>query len=399
MKKTYILKLSLKNIAGHKLRSTLTIMGVAIAVGFIIFLISMGFGLQRISTNQIANLEALQIIDVTPGKSKVIEITDDTVNKFEKLSNVEKTAPQLNLVGKVSFGSSISEAVIYGKNIDYLNMEEAQIEAGSLYASDQDKKAVINMSTLKQLGIKEPQKALGQKIKIKLNIGSEFLGSKDDEPLVKEDEYLISGVLTNQSSPYIYIPLENLKQYGVKKYSAAKVMVTDKKYSDAVKRQLENLGYKTASLKDTVDQINQFFAIFQLILLSFGAIAVIVAALGMFNTLTISLLEKTREISFMKVLGTTAKDIWKLFLSEALLIGIIGGTLGIAGGTLLGSALNNFILGLAMRTGNKPVEIFYTPVEIIIASFAIAIALSFLTGIYPSFRASRIDPLEAMRYE
>jgi len=156
---------------------------------------------------------------------------------------------------------------------------------------------------------------------------------------------------------------------------------------------------KTSTLKDTVEQINQFFAIFQLILVSFGAIAILVAFLGMFNTLTISLLEKTREISFMKVLGTESRDIWRMFLGEALLTGLIGATAGVIGGVLLGSGLNNFLFDLARQTNNKPVQIFYIPFVLIFLIFAITMLISVLTGFYPSFRASKVDPLEAMRYE
>jgi putative ABC transport system permease protein len=377
----------------------LTIAGVAIGVGFIIFLISLGYGLQRISTQQIANLEALQIIDVTPGKSHIITINDETMEKFSKLANVTDAEAQVNMVGNISYGSSTSEGVIYGKNMNFLKLEDPQLEAGSIYKSNQDKKVLVNKTALKRLGINDSAKAVGQKINLKINIAADFFAGEEAKAQIKEEQFEIVGVLKNESSPYVYIPLEAFRAYGVTKYSAGKVRVKDKESVDVAKKQLENIGFKTVTLKDTVDQINQFFLIFQLILLSFGAIAVLVAALGMFNTLTISLLEKTREISFMKILGTTSADIWNLFLSEAILIGVIGAGVGIAGGTLVGSGLNNFIIDMAQKTGNKPVEIFYTPPVYIVLGFVVAVAISVLTGIYPSFRASKIDPLEAMRYE
>jgi ABC-type antimicrobial peptide transport system permease subunit len=230
-------------------------------------------------------------------------------------------------------------------------------------------------------------------------IAADRFASEDAKAVLKEADFEITGVMKNESSPYIYIPQEIFRTYGVKNYNQAKIKVNDKENVELTKKQLENLGYKSTSLKDTVDQINQFFTIFQFILVSFGAIAVLVAALGMFNTLTISLLEKTREISFMKIMGTTSRDIWNLFLAESMLIGFIGSAIGIAAGIGLGTTLNNFLINLAEKTGNKPVQIFYTPFILIVVAFAVAIAISFLTGIYPSLRASRIDPLEAMRYE
>lgn len=397
MRKTYILKLALKNITAHRLRSLLTIMGIAIGVGFIIFLISLGFGLQRISTKEIANLEALQILDVTPGKSKVIVVNNETVEKFMDLPNVTNVAVEVSQAGKLSFGTSTTEGVIYGKDTDYLKLEDAQLEKGELYGTNQKDEAVVNITTLKQLGINDFEAAIGKTIKTDINISADI--TKSGKVIEEKDEFTIVGVLKNESSPYIYIPLEKYKKYGVVNYTSAKVRVAKREDVDLVKKQLENMGYKVTALKETVDQINQFFSIFQLILLSFGVIAVIVAALGMFNTLTISLLEKTREISFMKVLGTTSRDIWAMFLGEALLIGFIGAIMGITGGLLLGASLNNFLVDLANQTGNKPVEIFYAPIVFIFIVFAIAILVSFLTGVYPSFRAARIDPLESMRYE
>lgn len=397
MKRSYLLKLALKNITTHRLRSVLTTMGVTIAVGFVVFLISLGYGLQRISTQEIANLEALQVIDVTPGKSKIVKLEDETIEKFTRLSNVDTALVQANMVGKMSYKTSTSESVIYGKNVEFLAIEENSIDRGDIYTSNQADEMMINKSALKQIGVNDSTKAIGEKIHLVITINPEF--TDKEESYIKEGDFKIVGVLANESSPYVYIPLEKFKSYGVNKYSAAKVKVTDKKYTDGTKKQLENLGFKTATLKDTVDQINQFFQIFQLILLTFGAVAVAVAALGMFNTLTISLLEKTREISFMKVLGTTSSDIWRLFLSEAIIIGIIGSSLGVLGGMLLGAGLNNFIFDLAQKTGNKPVQIFYTPLVFVFVIFLVTLFLSVLTGIYPSWRASRIDPLEAMRYE
>lgn len=398
LRQSYIAKLSMKNIWAHRLRSVLTIAGVAIGVGFVVFLVSLGYGLQRISTQEISNLDALQVIDVTPGKSKVVKVNDAGIDKMTRLSNVVSVAPELSIVGKTSYGTSITESVVYGKNKEFLNLESPQLEKGKIYTDNQSNDAIINSAAVRQLGIKDQGAVIGKEITTTINLGSDFLEA--DAPAVnKEYKLKIVGVLKDDSSPYIYIPLEKLRAAGAVNYTSAKIKVSSKNDVDGTKRQLENLGYKTTTLKDTVDQINQFFTIFQLILLSFGIIAVIVAALGMFNTLTISLLEKTREISFMKVLGAEQKDVWQIFLAEAVLIGILGTLLGVFWGMAVGDSLNNFLIALAHKTGNKPVEIFYTPPAFVAIVVASSVAMSILTGIYPSFRATRIDPLEAMRYE
>ncbi|MDD3679098.1 MAG: ABC transporter permease [Patescibacteria group bacterium] len=399
MNRRYILKLALKNIAGHKLRSILTIAGISIGVGFILFLVSLGYGLQRISTEEIANLEALQIIDVTPGKSKIVKINEEAIRKFENLSNVERVVFQTELVGSFAMGTSSVEGVVYGRNSDYLSLEDISYDSGSVYDDDFQKETILNRSAARQLGYENFKDLVGKKVKISFSINSELLGEGEEKPIRVSDDFKVTGVMANDDAPYVYIPLETVKSFGLVNYSSAKVKVSSKEATSQTRSQLENLGYKTTALKDTVDQINQFFSIFQLILLAFGSIAVIIAALGMFNTLTISLLEKTREISFMKILGTTGRDIWRLFITEALVIGVAGSLIGISLGLSVGAVLNGFIAGIARATGNKAVEIFYSPLSFIIVIFVSALILSFITGIYPSRRASKIDPLEAMRYE
>lgn len=398
MRLIYILRLVSKNIVAHKLRSVLTIAGIGIGVCFIIFLISLGYGLQRISTEEVANVEALQIIDVTPGKSDIVKINEATVEKFEGLADVKAAAPQTNFVGRFSYGTSTVEGVVYGKNVEYLELEDVEYLSGKGYTDDTGKNVIINLATLRALGFANERAALDKIIKVNTNIGPEYLKNAS-EPLNKEEQFRIVGVINTEDTSYVYIPLESFKEYGVTSYSSAKVKVSDKKFTDRAKQEIESLGFKTTTLKETVDQINQFFSIFQLILLSFGAIAVLIAALGMFNTLTISLLEKTREISFMKILGTARRDIWRLFIGEAIMIGIIGTVSGIIIGLAVGFTLNDFLISLAEKTGNKPVEIFYAPPVLVVVTFLVAMAISFLTGVYPSYRASKVDALEAMRYE
>jgi len=395
MRFSYILRLAFKNLRGHKMRTFLTAGGVAISVGFVVFLVSLGFGLQRVSTNQIANLEALQVLDVVSGKSKVIEINQDTLTKFAGIANVEEVQPQLSLASKLKYKSSEVDAVAYGKNIDYLKLEAPKLSSGKKYTSDDAHEAVINLAAQNQLAAGD---ILGNEIEVTANVKSDFLAT--GEKTKKVDLRLkVVGIIDDNSASYIYFPLNLLESEGVISYTGAKVKVTSKEALEPVKLQIENMGYKTSSIKDTVDQINQFFGIFQVILISFGGIAIIVACLGMFNTLTISLLEKTREVGFMKALGTTRRDIYFLFISESILIGALGSLVGVVVGWAIGASLNLAILGMAKATGNVPVQLFYTPLYLAGLIVLVAIVISFFTGFYPSNRAARINALDAMRYE
>jgi len=395
MRFSYLLYLAYRNLFSHKMRTILTAGGVAISVGFIVFLISFGLGLQRISTDQITNLEALQVLDVSIAKSKVLSINDETMNKFTKLGNVEEAHPQVSSATKISYNKSSIDGVVYGKNTEYLGLEDIKLTAGRQYSNNSTDEAIINVAAQNQLATGD---ALGKEITLDVVIRTELL-PKDEKVKQFSKTFKIVGVVNDKSAPYVYVPLHIFTDNGVVNYSNAKVKMMSKEDVTQAKLQIENMGLKANSIKETIDQINQFFNIFQVILISFGGIAILVAALGMFNTLTISLIEKTREVGFMKALGTMRHDIYWLFTLESVLIGALGSVIGVVSGVGLGVVLNSAIFGLANSTGNQAVELFYIPAYLIFLVLGVSILVSLLTGVYPARRAAKISPLDAMRYE
>jgi ABC-type antimicrobial peptide transport system permease subunit len=148
-----------------------------------------------------------------------------------------------------------------------------------------------------------------------------------------------------------------------------------------------------------VSEISRVFSLFRVILGIFGLIALIVAALGAFNTLTISLLERIREVGLFKALGMRNKDIYKLFLTESLFIGIFGGTLGLILGGFLGQGINVILKFMAQRAHAEAIPLFITPWFFALGVALFSVVVGFLTGWYPSKRAVKIDPLDALRYE
>jgi len=395
MKLSYLMFLAYKNLYGHKMRTILTAGGVAISVGFVVFLISLGFGLQKVSTTQIANLEALQILDVSITKSKLVTLNDETMDKFRDLGNVIEAYPQVSSATKITYNTSEIDGVVYGKSTDFLKLEEVKMASGRKFSEDTADEAIINLAAQTQLSAGD---IIDKDITLNVIVRSELL-SKDEKSKQFEKKLKVVGIIDDKSAPYVYVPMHVFSDNGVVNYSGAKIKMNSKEAVDQAKLQVENMGFKATSVKETVDQINQFFGVFQIILISFGAIAIIVACLGMFNTLTISLLEKTREVGFMKALGTTRKDIYKLFTFESILIGTLGSTTGVLIGFLLGKMLNYSILGLAKATGNQPVEIFYIPFYMMALILGTSLLISLLTGFYPARRAAKISPLDALRYE
>jgi putative ABC transport system permease protein len=166
-----------------------------------------------------------------------------------------------------------------------------------------------------------------------------------------------------------------------------------------VKKRIEELGYGVISIADQLDEFRKGFLIFDTILGAVGTIALVVAALGIINTMVMSILERTREIGIMKAVGGSETDIKGIFFVEAGVIGFIGGILGLVLGWLvsrIANAIANFYIA---KQGGPHAELFYIPLWLIFGAMAFSILVSLLAGLYPAVRAARVNPVEALRHD
>lgn len=395
MKMTYIISLALKSLFGHKMRTLLTASGIAISVGFIMFLLSLGMGLQKISVNQVANIDAMQILDVSPSKSKLLKIDDAMIKRIKTIGNVQTVQPQVSSVSKFKYNKSEIEGVIYGEDVDYLKMDEVKILDGRKYSSNTANEVIISKAAQEQLSSESMvSKEVSFNIIVLPNLLSTGQSTKQFTKTMK-----VIGISDEKESVVAYSPIGIFAENGIVNYSNIKVKINSKEAVTQAGAEIESLGLKFNSIKETVDQINKFFGIFQLILAFGGSIAIIVACIGMFNTLTITLIEKTKEIGFMKIIGTVKRDIYSLFVLESIIIGLFGSTIGVIVSYSVGKIINYIIGNIAISSGNEAVELFYTPLYIIFFVLAASFIISAFTSYYPARRAAKIKPLDALRYE
>ncbi len=166
--------------------------------------------------------------------------------------------------------------------------------------------------------------------------------------------------------------------------------------------ELRDLGYNAWSMADSLEGIEQIARRMQAVLGGIGAVALLVAAIGITNTMVMSIYERTREIAVMKVIGASFGDIRWLFLAESSLIGLLGGALGIGLSYLLSNLLNRY--GVAFMNPGMPVEdagmmqISQIPLWLVGFALLFSMGIGLLAGIYPANRAIRLDPIEAMRH-
>lgn len=382
----------------HRLRTILTLFGVIIGISAIVFLVSLAFGLERLVTKEVTGGNAFRLIDVGTGNSQIVKLDDQATRQIKDINYVKSVEPAISVGAKAKKPNAEIDATITGGSAEYLDWSGLNPKWGRLYDSSDLTGAVINTAYVKFLGKSDPAKYLGTKITVDIIIPKEYSESAEDKKK-ENQEFVISGIVKDESNIKVYTHYNNLTKLGINKYSQLKVELAKSSEADYVRKVIENMGFRTQYVGDTVAQIEQIFNIFKIILASFGLIALIVAALGMFNTLTISLLERTKEIALMKILGMRKGDINRVFLTEAIILGIFGGILGIITGIIWGTIANLILNYFAVKAGGDPVSVFYYSPLFLIGMVIFSLLIGLLTGIYPARRATKVNALDVLRYE
>jgi putative ABC transport system permease protein len=166
-----------------------------------------------------------------------------------------------------------------------------------------------------------------------------------------------------------------------------------------VKAEAARLGFSTFALIDQFAQIKTSFVFMDMALAAVGMIAIFVAALGIINTMVMSILERYNEIGVMKAVGASPAVIKRIFLVESSAIGFIGGAGGLALGWAVSRVINRVVNYFLARQNIPHIEYFSYPLWLCLGAIAFAVAVSLIAGIYPARRAARVDPVVALRHE
>lgn len=552
-----LLELSIKNLMSKKNRTMITIGGMTIGIAIIVFLVSIGYGLQELVVKRVARLEEMSQANVMPQTGGKLKINDQTLNQLKEIPNVKAVLPLISVVGRVNYNNSVSDMAVYGVTSDFLKQSAIKPIYGKVFESndlinkviqakddevvveltsdsessasaevsqiinysinskawikvresadpkakiigytkktndsasgieingvkfvDLDgktsnnwikakvllwkmekcdetegdcengeyvvlrekdgsqtneigyfgliseikvlektipveteakqnlveisdlalKKAVVNKTFLTVLGIKENE-AVGKKFTTTFVVVGNLLSKENETVESVPTEYEIIGVTPDEKSPIFFVPFIDLRGLGVENYSQVKIVAGSASNLPIIRRQIEAIGYVTSSVSDTVAQINNLFNTLRTMLALLGMMALSVAALGMFNTLTVSLMERTREVGLMKAMGMKSDEVKELFMAESLIMGLCGGICGLLLGFLLGKVLGLILSVFAMFKGMGFIDVSYIPVLFVVLIVILSLLIGILTGIYPAKRATKISALNALRYE
>ena len=393
-----LLKLSTRMFRTRPTRTWLTILGVGVGIGAVLFLISLGYGLQKLVFTNIVTSDALLTLTVVSPDPDTIPLNQERIKEFSKIKEVQDVAPLAVLPAQVSLNNLNANVTLKGVSPSYFSYAGITPEEGKLF-KEGEKKILVSKAIPKLFNIQESKDIIGRQLKLQFSTSQIEENSLETTKEVSES-YSISGVVAGSQSVFIYFPLSDLNKLSkIDQYSETKVKVKQSQDLETIRTQIISQGFQVSSLTDTIDQAKKIFDWVRIGLGFLGAIALFVAAVGMLNTMVVTLLERTQEIGIMRAIGASRRNIKYLFILEATIMGFLGGLSGIVIGFLGGTLFNWFLNIIAVGFGGKAVQIFAYPIWFMATIIIVSTILGFVSGFFPARKAAKLDPLDALRYK
>lgn len=431
MKKIDFVKMGLKNLWRRKLRTILTIMGVVIGTFSIVIMVSLGIGMTEGYKEQLAQWGSLTKITVNRynyvydestgmGASSEKNLDDELVETLKGIEHVRGVTPILQVEATLKSGKYQAWAYITGIDpecIPYFDFPD--LESGE-YISNETPEALMFGKSAVHFYNPRGNGGWGDQPEIDLmtdSIKITFDDTWNSEKTPKYNKLKVAGVFeesTDESSYSVYGTIDQVREWYIKKqkdngkkvtakdisYSSIWVSVDDVDNVAKVQEQIKNMGYGSYSMADSLENVKQTSNMLQLILGGIGAVSLLVSAIGIANTMIMSIYERTKEIGVMKVLGCLVTDIRKIFLFEAMIIGFCGGMAGIGLSYLVSYLLNKYAPEIGSILGfSNTSTISVIPLWLAVAAVIFAMFIGVISGLYPARRATKIKALDAIRSE
>lgn len=395
-------RLSTRMFKTNPLRTWLTILGMGVGTGAVVVLVGLGFGLQQIILEQIVFGDSLLSLGVSATGARNLEITDETIKQFEENEYIEDAAPLARYPALVTYKGLTGNVFLQGAEPAYLRYAGITASAGDVFEEEDignGNEVMLSPAVLKLFGIDDPKAFIGQEVNFRLLIPAED-GSEAITEVIIEKKFIVKGITKEEGVLNALIMLPELRNYvGIETYERAQVKVVSNEFLDATEEALIKAGFRVTALSKTVEQASKIFQGIQATLAVFGGIALVVSAIGMFNTMTVTLLERTKEIGIMRTLGASPSDVKLLFISESVVVGFLGGLSGVLMGITLGFVVNLMLNIAASQFGGQAVKLFAFPLWFLTFISIFSACVGYLTGIFPARRAAQLNPLDAIRYE
>lgn len=436
-----LIAMGVKNLLRRKARTILTVLGVIVGTASIVVMLSLGLGMSKSFEEQLQNFGSLNTIEVSSkgdyyggeeeedvSNGKVGILDDDGVIDIEAIENVEAVMPMMRDWMQIYSGKYASDVNVTGIDFSKLDKFEYKIAKGVLPSADGKYEMMFGSTIEEQFYNPRARNRYSNPITVDLLESKVMLivervydpsGAKPRGIKVNPTAILEKTNDQNDWSTYIDIKqLEKLKAEAKRKstnkdnnnrnnknntkdkYTGFQVKVKDVKKVMEVQTKIKELGFQAYSLADGLEYMENATKGIKATLGGIGAVSLFVAALGITNTMVMSIYERTKEIGVMKVLGAELRDIRKLFLFEAGMIGFFGGVIGLLLSIIISKIIN--AVGMNITTigyGGESSTISYIPLWLCGLSVVFSTVVGIVAGFYPANRAMNLSALEAIRTE
>jgi len=393
---------ALRSLWANKMRSSLTMLGVIIGVGAVIVMLGIGEGAKRQVSERITSM-GTNLLVVRPGlgtrghvRSASVEtlVLKDAEAIRKEVPNIAAVAPEAGKNAQIKYYAKNTNSTILGTTADYLSVNNFTLAEGRFIEPEdvrrRSKVAVVGATPAKDLF--EGGVAVGAKIKIK-GVNFEVIG------LLKAKGQ--SGYRDPDAVVVVPITTAMLRLFGIKDLRAINVQVANQGDMSNAQADIEELlmrrhriapggqpDFNIRNQAEILKTMNQVTETFTTLLAAVAFVSMLVGGIGIMNIMLVSVTERTREIGIRKAVGARQRHILFQFLVEAVVLSVLGGLLGIAAGL--------FAAHMVGKSGSWTTAV---RTDSIIFAFSIAASTGVFFGLYPAYKASRLDPIEALRYE
>lgn len=461
MKNIELFKMASGNLKRRKSRTLLTVLGIVIGTISIVLMVALGLGMQESVNSNFESLSSVNVIEVTKGdnvssstrqseQQQNGNIQDIDIEFFRSIEGVEVVSPGVSTNIKMTAGKFEATVQVIGIDVEMMDSLGFKVTDGRLLTS-QDKTGIVfgvnALEAFKEVSLTDGFKSNIQSIERPMKGGLGGFNNEEETPedfnvniftdrinmsldmkyspqagnsYTMADIFRVEGVgileegdMTRDRYAYmdIYVLMDMIEDYNNlmgndtdNGYEKAYVKVYDIDEINRTASIIESNGYSTFTSGSFIDTMKNTIDTLQVALGAIGAVALIVAAIGITNTMIMAIHERRKEIGVMKVIGATIKDIKRLFLIEAGMIGFIGGVIGIGlsvifSKLLSSSAFNNATNGMGGGRNITSMFSFSIPVWLIIIGMIFTSLVGIISGYIPAKQAMRSSALEAIRTE
>jgi len=394
-------------LRANKLRSFLTMLGIVIGVGAVIAMIALGRGAQQSVNERITSL-GTTLLNVFPGQARgpgaiasasdrAALTLDDAAALEERGRYLAAVQPEMNRQAQVQRGSVNASTNVVGTTANYLEVRKFTLAAGRMFTVTEDaarrRVAVVGPDVAENLGLTDAKDLVGEEIRlggIRFEVVGVLASKGQGAGFGNPDDQVLVPI---QTARYRLTGSDRLRSINLLSASEEEIPLAMAEVQQILRRehrlrQGQENDFSIRSQADFLATLGETTQVFSYLLAGIAAVSLVVGGIGIMNIMLVSVTERTREIGVRKAIGATRRIILLQFLTEAVVLCLLGGAIGVAAGAGAATILR-MSLGWSVSVG---------PSSVLIA-FAFSTAVGILFGVWPARRAASLDPIEALRYE